>query len=351
MKSKKLKSIFSLVVLSALVFSLSACSNNTSAANTSKTSKQLVLYAAEGYDTAVAKAFQKKTGIVVKVVDDSTGAIAAKMEAERSNPHWDVAWFDGDATMQSMDNENMLLQGYTPSDFDGYTSLGKSLVPSNKAYFPVGVTAAVAIGVNTKLLKPEDYPKDWSDLANPKLKNQIAMNDPSTSGPTYPYVSGMMQKLGETNGKKYFQDLKNNGLKVFTGNANTLQALLSGQVKAITIQNSALIKAKASGNPIDIIYPSSGVFTLPSVMSIDKNAPDMDAAKKFVEYCLSPEGQAVMLNVKNGAADSYFNPIIKGVKANKEVQVANVKWIRTNPITAAKDEKDIKKWFHDNIVQ
>ncbi len=350
MSSKKLKSVIVLAVISTLVFSLSGCASS-SASSSTQSNKQLVLYSAQGYDSAVAKAFEKKTGIKVKLVDDSTGSIAAKMEAERSNPHWDVAWFDGDATMQSMDNQQMLLTGYSPSDIGNYTELGNSLLPKDKGYFPVSVTAAAAIGVNTKLVSPADYPTDWNDLKKPFFKNSIAMNDPSTSGPTYPYVSGMLSTLGDANGKQFYEDLKSNGLKVFPTNDNTLQALISGQVKAITIQNSALINSEVSGNPIKIIYPSSGVFTLPGVMAIDKNAPDMDAAKQFVEYCLSPEGQAVMLNPKNGGGDSYFNPIIKGVNPNKEVQVENVKWIKTNPISAAKNEDSIKKWFHDNIYQ
>lgn len=350
MKSKRLKSVIIIGTLSFLILTMSACGKQTTA-SASNSSKQLVLYSAQGYDKAVAEAFQKKTGINVKLVDDSTGMITAKMEAERSNPHWDVAWFDGDSTMQAMDNQQMLLHDWTPSDIQNFNDLGKSLTPSNKSYFPVTVTAAAAIGVNTKLIKPEDYPKDWKDLTDPKFKNQIAMNDPSVSGPTYPYVIGMLQSMGDIQGKNFYQNLKANGLKVFPKNDSTLKALLSGQVKAITIQNSALIESKKKGDPVEIIYPSSGVFTLPGVIAIDKNAPNMDAAKQFVEYCLSPEGQAVMIDPKNGGGDSYFNPVIKGVQPNKEVQTSDVKWITINPIDAAKNEKDIKKWFHDNIVQ
>ena len=41
----------------------------------------LVLYAAEGYDSVVAKAFTAKTGIPVKLVDDSTGPLLTKIQA------------------------------------------------------------------------------------------------------------------------------------------------------------------------------------------------------------------------------------------------------------------------------
>ncbi|WP_201025004.1 extracellular solute-binding protein [Ferroacidibacillus organovorans] len=230
----------------------------------------LVLYSAQGYDAAMAAAFQKKTGIQVSLVDDSTGNIVARMEAERSNPHWDIAWFDGDSTMQSLANQGMLLKGFTPSDLSNYTPLGRSLLPKDHAYFPASVTAAAAIAYNTKYLSPKLAPKTWNDLLLPRFKGQVAMNDPSISGPTYPFVAGIMQQRGIKGGEAYFKALKANGLKVFPTNGVTLNALLTGQVKVIMIQDSALTKAKASGEPIRIVYPSTGVAMLPGVWRLTR---------------------------------------------------------------------------------
>ncbi len=323
--------------------------STTSAQNNSN--EKLVLYSAQGYDAAMAKAFEKQTGIKVQLVDDSTGNIVAKMEAEKSNPHWDVAWFDGDSTMQGLDNEGLLLRGWTPNDVNNYTAEGQSLIPSDKAYYPASITAAAAIAYNTKLVPASEAPKDWSDLLKPEFKNAIAMNDPSISGPTFPFVAGMMQMMGTQKGEQFFESLKQNGLKVFPTNDNTLQALEAGQVKAIMIQDSALVAAKQKGAPIQIVYPSSGVFTLPGVIAIDKNAPDMDAAKKFVEFVLSQEGQQVMLDPNNGGGDSYFNPVIKGVEPNPARQQSGITWVKVNPVEAAQDESAIKQWFHDNITE
>ena len=313
--------------------------------------QQLVFYSAQGYDGAMAKAFQQKTGIKVKLVDDSTGNIVAKIEAEKSNPHWDVAWFDGASTMQALDNEGMLLTGWTPNDVSNYTSLGQSLVPSDKSYYPASVTAAAAIGVNTKLVSPADYPTDWSDLLKPRFKGKVGMNDPSISGPTYPYVAGILQLMGKQKGEQFFRDLKNNGLKVFPTNGNALKALLAGQIDVATIQDSALVNAKVKGDPIKIIYPSSGVFTLPGVVAIDKSAPDLAAAKKFVEFVLSMQGQKVMIDPANGGGDSYFNPVITGMTPNAARQQSGINWVTLNTIQAADQINSIKTWFHNNIVE
>jgi iron(III) transport system substrate-binding protein len=318
---------------------------------TSGGGKTLVFYSAQGYDDAMAKAFEKKTGIKVKLVDDSTGNIVAKMEAEKSNPHWDIAWFDGAATMQSLDNEGMLLKGWTPSNVSNYTAYGQSLIAPDKAYYPASITAAAAIGYNTKLVSAADAPKDWNDLLKPQFKNAVAMNDPSISGPTFPFVAGMLQQMGDTAGKQYYTSLKQNGMKIYPTNDNTIKALLAGQVKAVMIQDSALVDAKATGDPIQIVYPSSGVFSLPGVITIDKNAPNVEAAKQFVEFVLSQEGQQVMANPKNGGGDAYFNPIIQGVQANAARQQTGIQWVPVNPVTAATNETAIKQWFHENITQ
>lgn len=341
----------SISVLTTASLAVAAQRTTHHVAPMAKTNEQLVFYSAQGYDAAIAKAFQAKTGITVKLVDDSTGNVVAKIEAEKSNPHWDVAWFDGPETMQALDNEGLLAKGWTPSDVGNYISLGTALIPKDKAFYPTSITGTGVMAYNTKLLKAAQAPKDFSDLLSPRFKNAVAMNDPSISGPTYPLVAGIMQQMGMQKGEQYFTKLKQNGLKIFPTNDNTLQALLNGQVKVIMIQDSALVSAKVAGDPIQMVYPKSGAFTLPAVIGIDKNAPDADAARKFVEFVLSKAGQQVIVNPKNGGGDSYFTPIIKGVHANKARPSSGMKWIAINPVWAAHVEASLKKWFHENIVQ
>ncbi len=311
---------------------------------------ELVIYSAQGYDMAMGQAFQKATGIKTVVDDMSTGPVISKVEAERSNPHWDVIWFDGDSSMQALDNQGLLLRGFTPSDFNNYTALGKSLVAPDHAYFPGGVTAAAAFGYNPKVLPAKDVPTTLQGLLNPMFKGQLAMNDPSISGPTYPFVAGVMQQKGLAKGKQFFQNLKNNGLHIYRTNSVTIDALVHGRAKLIWVQDSALISAKEQGAPIAIAYPKSGTFTLPDVLAIDKHAPNMSAAKKFIDFVLSKKGQEVMLNSKNGGGDSYYNPVIKGMKPNSVRQQSGINWVRVNPVHAAAVENSLKAWFNSHIT-
>lgn len=313
--------------------------------------RQLVLYEAEGYAAAVAAAFQKKTGIQVSVVHLPTGGLVAKIEAERSNPHWDVVWSDGDSTMRALANQGLMLSNYTPKDIGDYTLLGRQLLPADHAYFPTGVTAAAIIAYNTKLLKPSQAPHSLSDLLKPMYRNEIAMNDPSISGPTYPFVAGILQTMGMAKGKQYFLDLKKNGLQVYPKNGPTLQAMLQGKAKIVLIQNTALIDARLQGEPVRYIYPSTGTFVLPGTIAIAKHAPDMGPAKEFVQFALSAEGQSIMRDYSNGGSDSFFSPVIRGVKPNPHSpNPAYIHWVFVNPIVAGSEESSVLQWFSDNIV-
>ncbi|MGG4495510.1 ABC transporter substrate-binding protein [Brevibacillus reuszeri] len=330
----------------------STSANQVQAAQPAGTSsKELTLYVAESFDKALSKSFEEKTKIKVNIVHVATGDLIAKIQAERNNPHWDVTWFDGATSMQSLNKQGLLLKDWSPANIANYTSLGKELIPADRSFYPTHVTGAAAIAYNTNLVPKDQAPKDWNDLLEPQFKDSIAMNDPSVSGPTYPFVAGILQQFGEVKGKQYFQELKANGLKTFPKNPNTLQSLLTGATKAIMIQDTAILNAKAKGDPVEIVYPSSGVPMLYGNIAVSPKASNMDAAKQFVEYVLSPEAQKQMVDPKVGEADSYYLPIIQGVEMSPLRPTEEVKWLNVDVIKGSDGENEIKKWFHDSIVQ
>lgn len=322
----------------------------TSAASPAAAAKpqQLVVYAAEGYDQAMATAFQKATGITVKLEDMSTGPLIAKVEAEKNNPQWDVVWFDGDGPMYTLDQEGLLLEHWQPANVADYTALGKQLASPDGSYIPTGITAAGAIAYNTKLVPAADVPTHWSDLLKPFFKGKVGMNNPAISGPTFPVVAGFLYGKGMTQGEQFFNQLKANGMKVYPTNKPTLAALSTGVIDAAFVQDSAEIQAIQGGAPIKIVYPAGGVTMLPSALGIDINAPDMAAAKAFANFVLSAQGQQIMLT--KGGGDSNFNPIITGENPNPSRQQIGITWNMVPVTWQAKNYNTIQTWFKDSIV-
>jgi iron(III) transport system substrate-binding protein len=328
-----------------------ASGTGSSSATTCDKSTGLTLYSAQGYDSDAAKAFQQQTGIPVKLVDDSTGNLLAKIAAEGSNPQWDVVWFDGNVTMQTLDNQGLLLKWNSPN-LSNYTAQGLAQMPSDHAYYPTGITAAGGIVYNLNHIPAAGLPKDWKDLLNPAYKNLMAENDPAYSGPAYPFIAGIAQIMGgEAQGKQFFLKLKANGDKIFQTNDPTLNSVETGAREFAIVQDSAYYGAKKAGQPLGIIYPSSGVAALPSEIAISANSRHQGCAKEFVNWVLSPAGQNVMTHHDPTDGDTYFIEIIKDVTPVVSRQSTGINFITLNVPQWAGVETEFKQWFHDNIVQ
>lgn len=325
---------------------------STPAPLTCDKSTGLTVYSAQGYDSDVTKAFQQQMGITTKLVDDSTGPLVAKISAEGNNPQWDVAWFDGNVTMQSLDDQGLLLKWQSPSA-SNLTTQGMKYVPSDGSYYPTGLTTVGAIAYNKNHIPSVGLPKDWNDLLNPAYKNLIAMNDPAFSGPTYPLIAGVAQIMGgEDQGKQYFTQLKANGLKIFQTNDPTLNSVETGAREFGIVQDSAIYGAIKAGHPLGIIFPASGAIGLPGVIAVSANSQHKGCAEQFVNWVLTASGgQNVMINHDPTDGDTYFIPVVQGVTNMVNRQYTGINFIDLNVSQWASVEAEYKQWFHNNIVQ
>ena len=324
----------------------SATSSSTAAASSQVT---LVVYSAQGYDSAMTKAFTKATGIPVKLDDNSTGPLLTQIEASKNNPNWGLLWVDGATAFAGLDTQGLLLKGFEPSV--QFNSLGTQSLPADKSFTPTGVTLMAALAYNkTKVTTP---PTTWQELLAPQWKGQVGMNDPAQSGPTFPFIAGMMNYLGGVGaGESYFSRLKANGLVIHPTNGPTLQALTSGQINLALVQSSAAIGAAIGAKNLGIAYLNP-VTLLPSAIGIDAKAPaaEQAEAKQFIEFVLSPAGQKVMQS-GDPTGDSLYYPVISGVSPLAALpSLASTRTQSINPYTWGPQEGTINTWFDGNIVR
>src|SRR5579859_5641479 len=345
---------------SACLLALAACSSSSSSSSSSAPSSTsapassaakvtLVVYSAQGYDKAMTEAFTKATGIPVKLDDNSTGPLLTQIEASKNNPNWGLLWVDGATAFAGLDTQGLLLKGFEPGVT--WNTLGTQSVPSDKSYVPTGVTLMAALAYNKAKVKTP--PATWQQLLQPQWKGQVGMNDPSQSGPTFPFIAGMMNYLGGVNaGETYFSKLKSNGLVIHPTNGPTLQALTSGQINLALVQSSAAIGAAIGAKNIGIAYLNP-VTLLPSAIGIDaKASPQVQAeAKQFIEFVLSPAGQAVMQS-GDPTGDSLYYPVIQGVNPLPALPTLGSTATQSiNPYTWGPQEATINTWFDNNIVR
>jgi len=344
-------------ILSAGVVAIAGCSSSgnsssassTSSAKTTASKTTLVVYSAQGYDSAMTKAFTKATGIPVKLDDNSTGPLLTQIEASKNNPNWGLLWVDGATAFAGLDQQGLLQKGFEPSV--SWNSLGQQSLPSDKSYTPTGVTLMAALVYDKSTVSSP--PSTWQQLLQPQWKGAVGMNDPSQSGPTYPFIAGMMNYLGGVSaGESFFTKLKGNGLLIHPTNGPTLQALTSGQIKLALVQSSAGIGAALGDKKLTVKYLDP-VTLLPSAIGIDAKAPAAERAEaeKFITFVLSPAGQKVMQS-GDPTGDSLYYPVLQGVSPLAALPtLSGVKTQSIDPYTWGPQEATINTWFDSNIVR
>src|SRR5580700_11190415 len=335
------------LALGALALTGCAAANGAPSSGSGKVT--LVVYSAQGYDSAMVKAFHKATGIPVSLDDNSTGPLLTQIEASKNNPKWGLLWVDGATAFAGLDQQGLLQKGFEPNV--SWNSLGTQSLPADKSYTPTGVTLMAALVYNRT--KVTDPPTTWQQLLGPQWKGEVGMNDPSQSGPTYPFIAGMMNYLGGVSpGESYFTKLKSNGLIIHPTNGPTLQALTSGQIKLALVQSSAGIGAVLGDKQLAVKYLDP-VTLLPSAIGIDAKAPAAERAeaKKFIAWVLSPAGQKVM-QTGDPTGDSLYYPVLQGVSPLSSLpSLASVTTQSINPYTWGPQEATINTWFDNSIVR
>src|SRR5512145_104947 len=173
----------------------------------------LVLYCTpqEEWCRGMVTAFERKTGIKVAMTRKSSGENYAQIKAEASNPRGDV-WFGGtgDPHLQAAE-EDLTIPYKSPLMGQLYDW---AIRQAEQAKFKtVGVYAgALGFGYNEDLIKKRGLaaPKCWADLLDPKLKDEVQVADPNSSGTSYTMLATMVQLMGEDKGFDFLKKMHKN---------------------------------------------------------------------------------------------------------------------------------------------
>jgi iron(III) transport system substrate-binding protein len=255
----------------------------------SASAQQLTLYTAgpAGLAKSLSAGFEKSTGVKVNVFQATTGQIMARLTAERANPQADVLISASWDTAVDLKKAGQLLAYQSPN--------AKTVAPALKdSHYVAQGAAALAIVWNSKSGKPR--PSDWADLAAPAYKDAVTIPDPSLSGAAFGMVSGIVAH--KNYGWKLFESLRANGALVPGANAQALNPVLQGARAAVMgAVDYIAIEARAKGESVEIIYPSSGTVLEARPAMIMQSSKNAENAKRFIDYMLSEEGQSIVAGV------------------------------------------------------
>ena len=189
--------------------------------------------------------------------------------------------------------------------------INPSFYDKDKTFFGTKIIATV-IAYNTQHAQPID---SWNALAVEANKGQIAVPSPLYSG-------AALYKLHTdintpTIGWNFYKNLAAIGVAPQGGNGPALKAVASGLDKYGIITDADVILAKKKGSPVDLVYPKEGVSYVTEPVAIMKSVHNLPAAKAFVNFMLSEQGQKLVVEQGNRPVDDRvsapagFTPINK----------------------------------------
>ncbi|HET9105374.1 MAG TPA: extracellular solute-binding protein [Solirubrobacteraceae bacterium] len=325
-----------------------AAATGSQAQSTGAAKPTLLVYSAQGYDKNTVAAFQKATGVPTKLVDDSTGPLLARIQAEKANPQWGLIWVDGGTALAALDRQGLLEKNLR---VPALNSTGRKLTPADKSFIPTGATMACTMVYNSHAVASP--PTSWQELLSATFNGKVGMNDPAVSGPTYPCVAGLFNYLGGiAPGEAYLKKLKANGLHVSQTNGDTLHLLQTGQIQVALIQSSAASGAAKTTPGLKVAYLPK-VTLLPGVIGIDGKAPAavQKEAQQFIDYVLSAPGQHQM-QTGDPTGDSLFWPVVPGTAPLSGLApLSSIDAQVIDPYVWGPREPSINNWFTANVAQ
>ena len=246
---------------------------------------------AYGGAEAAFDAFTEKTGIKVEYVEISTGKALAQLQAENGNTTADI-WFGGGVDSYISATDLGYLEQYVSpeaeainpaySDADGYWT-GLALVP-----------AGFLVNNDVLAEKNLEAPKTWEDLADPKYKGEIIMASPAISGTQYAILNGTIQAYGEEKGWEVWKGINENVDFYAQGGGEPGPKCAAGEFGIAVLAMTGGTFAMEAENPVTAVYPEDMIPWTPAPTAIFKNSQNKDAAKVFVDYFLSKEGQEAL---------------------------------------------------------
>ena len=231
--------------------------------------------------------FEKATGIKVDVVKAGSGDIINRVRAEAASPKCDVIWSIGAELLEA--NQD-LLERYEPKE----AAMIADAFKTNAAWLPYTGIVNVFV-VNTKKLKPEEYPKTWLDLAQPRFKNLVSMADIEKSGSAYMQLNTFLAIYGDNEaGWSKFKTVFLN-TAVSTSSGAVPRFVNDGEaVVGVTLEDNAYLYLKGGG-PVAIVYPEDGTSAIADGMALVKRAPNPAAGKAFIDWSLSAPVQQLVV--------------------------------------------------------
>jgi iron(III) transport system substrate-binding protein len=245
------------------------------------------LYASAPPDdlSALVNAFTRKFDLKVRLWRSSSENVLQRGVAEARAGRFEADVFETNGTeMEFLQREKMLQEVKSPLTAD----IAPAAILPHREWIGTRVNAFVA-AYNTKLVRKDELPKSYADLADPRWKGRLGIeaND-------FDWFAALVKALGEDKGLTLFRDIAaRNGFSMRKGHTLLANLVISGEIPfALTVYQYKAEQLKNSGAPIGWLALAPTMARFQGV-GLSRRAPHPHAGVLFVDFMLS-EGQEIL---------------------------------------------------------
>lgn len=232
----------------------------------------------------------------LEILNKNTAAGIAYVREQPVGSRPEIFWASAPDAFEVL-SSSKLLQKTDAQNPAVPSKIGSYPINDPEGYYFGQALAGYGIMWNTRYLAANKLPepREWVDLVNPAYHGHVAISSPSRSGTTHLTVETILQGEGWAKGWGQLLQIAGNCAAITERSFGVPDGVASGQYGVGLVIDFFGLAAKNSGLPVEFVYPSA-TSIVPANIALIAGAKAPEAGKRFIQYTLSDEGQALLLD-------------------------------------------------------
>ena len=276
---------------------------------------------------AYKQAYEKKyPNDKVEILNKGTSAGIAYVREQAAGSRAEIFWASAPDAFEVLASEKLLAKVDVPTG-NVPAKVGDYPINDPEGLYRGQALAGYGFMWNTRYMQAHKLPvpKEWADLTKPVYHGHIATSSPSRSGTSHLTFETILQGEGWDKGWTQILQISGNCASITERSFGVPDGVQNGQFGIGIVIDFFGLAAKASGFPTEFAYPSV-TSIVPANIAVVAGAKSPEAAKRFMAFTLSDEGQQLLLDPKISrlpvlpatyakAPKGYPNPYDGSIKA------------------------------------
>lgn len=241
-------------------------------------------------------AFETKHPDVTVFVRSKKTSAAISFIDERVNEPVDLFWASAPDAFEVLKEAGHLQQAFAQTGAD-VARIGSYPIDDPDGFYKGFAVSGYGIIWHQDYLKRHGLkaPVNWRDLTQSAYARHIGVSAPSRSGTTHLIVESILQSQGWQEGWATLSEIGGNLATVTARSFGVIDGVLAERFGIGAAIDFLGLSAKATGASVDFVYPEGTAF-LPANIALVKRSSNRVAAKAFVEFVLSEQGQMLLFD-------------------------------------------------------